>query len=255
MFNNNFATMQSGPYGLGRVDSFHMVPASNPMPYSSAPFPYSPVPVGMPMNKSPYASTDVTTVSPLQTTFDAVPSYGPYMEYENEPQSAISSQSSFVMLGMPSGPGSRKRSSAESREESESDASPDKNPSAARRRKSSPLTDTARERYLEKNRRAATKCRSKQKKQQEDLVENARDAEKRNKLLRAEVHILKEDMRELMQVVGEHSHCPDNRLRMYVQREADRLAVGAPRSPDIGRASVRSSDSSRGGSKSTQSSD
>ncbi|KAF2108832.1 hypothetical protein BDV96DRAFT_455819, partial [Lophiotrema nucula] len=100
-------------------------------------------------------------------------------------------------------------------------------PSTARRRKSSLSNDSAsaRERYLEKNRRAATKCRSKQKKQQEELVENARDAERKNKILRAEVAILKEDMRELMQVVGEHSHCTDNRLRMYVQREADRLAT------------------------------
>ena len=84
---------------------------------------------------------------------------------------------------------------------------------------------SARAVYLEKNRKAASKCRTKQKMQQEDLVETARDFERKNKQLRAEVDFLKADMRELMDMVGKHAGCPDKRLQTYVQHEADRLVA------------------------------
>lgn len=61
--------------------------------------------------------------------------------------------------------------------------------------------------------------------QQEELVEHARAAERRNKQLRAEVDYLRGGMRELMEMVGQHSKCPDGRLRDYVQQKADRLAT------------------------------
>ncbi|KAL6703390.1 hypothetical protein ACN47E_009732 [Coniothyrium glycines] len=83
---------------------------------------------------------------------------------------------------------------------------------------------SARSIYLEKNRKAASKCRSKQKMQQEELVETARDTERRNRELKAEVEYLQNGMRDLMEIVGQHAQCPDGRLRSYVQREADRLA-------------------------------
>lgn len=88
---------------------------------------------------------------------------------------------------------------------------------------------SARAIYLEKNRKAASKCRSKQKRQQEELVEAARDVERRNKKLKAEVESLKSGMRDLMELVGQHTNCPDARLKLYLQREADRLAVGGRR--------------------------
>jgi hypothetical protein len=85
---------------------------------------------------------------------------------------------------------------------------------------------SARAVYLEKNRKAASKCRSKQKRQQEELVETARDVKRRNMILKAEVAILKSRKQDLMQLIGQHTKCPDTRLRLYLQREADRLAVG-----------------------------
>lgn len=97
---------------------------------------------------------------------------------------------------------------------------------------------SARAVYLEKNRHAASKCRTKQKRQQEDLVDAARDMERKNKVLKSEVEILKSDLRDLMELVGKHNECPDGRLRRYLQLEADRLsqcgsrnAGGEPLSP------------------------
>ncbi|KAK7178781.1 hypothetical protein DPSP01_013547 [Paraphaeosphaeria sporulosa] len=110
----------------------------------------------------------------------------------------------------------------------------------ARRRRSSDKAEpgSARAVYLEKNRHAASKCRTKQKRQQEDLVETARDAERKNKVLKSEVELLKSDLRGLMELVGQHHECPDGRLRTYLQLEADRLSqrgnrstVGELRSP------------------------
>lgn len=98
--------------------------------------------------------------------------------------------------------------------------------SAGRRRKSEYAEPgSARAVYLEKNRKAASKCRNKQKREQDDLVEMARNVERRNKVLKAEVELLKAGMRELMDVVATHNQCPDTRLKLYVQREANRLAA------------------------------
>ena len=90
-------------------------------------------------------------------------------------------------------------------------------------------SDSARAVYLEKNRKAASKCRNKQKQQQEELVETARDVKRRNKILKAEVAILKGEMQGLMQLVSQHTKCPDTRLRLYLQRKTDQLAAGGQR--------------------------
>jgi hypothetical protein len=97
--------------------------------------------------------------------------------------------------------------------------------------------------YLEKNRKAANKCRSKQKQQQDELVETARDVERRNKILKAETEILKSGMRDLMEVVSKHTECPDARLKLYLQREADRLVCQSGQSTLLTPCSKRSSSS------------
>ncbi|CAO2653471.1 Nn.00g028820.m01.CDS01 [Neocucurbitaria sp. VM-36] len=110
--------------------------------------------------------------------------------------------------------------------------SPDSTHSTAGRRRKSEYAEpgSARAIYLAKNRKAASKCRGKQKKHQEELVELARDVERKNKALRAEVDLLKGGIRDLMGIVAQHSDCSDKRLTAYVQREADRLAAGVMRS-------------------------
>ncbi|KAF2870541.1 hypothetical protein BDV95DRAFT_63232 [Massariosphaeria phaeospora] len=124
-------------------------------------------------------------------------------------------------------PPSRKRSLDEMIEDSSTIKPNSGQSSATRRRLSEPVEGpSARSVYLEKNRKAASKCRNKQKKQQEDLVEKARDGERRNKVLKAERELLRMTVRELMEIVATHSQCPDDRLKRYVQREANRLARG-----------------------------
>lgn len=90
---------------------------------------------------------------------------------------------------------------------------------------------SARAIYLEKNRKAASKCRTKQKRQHDNLVETAQEAERKNKVLKVEVELLKSDLRDLMELVERHNECPDGRLRKNVQRKADRLSARGDQGP------------------------
>lgn len=93
---------------------------------------------------------------------------------------------------------------------------------------------SARAIYLEKNRKAASKCRNKQRKQQEQLVENARIAERQHRILKAEVQMLENELRQVMSEATRHADCSDKRLYTYIQRKADRLAAGIAKSPSAG---------------------
>jgi cyclic AMP-dependent transcription factor ATF-2 len=157
------------------------------------------------------------TISPLQTHFDP-----------DQTSPSFDSTNVHMPIKYENPDNSRQALYSSSSDTSNDSHSPkSKLTTGGRRRKSEDVeTGSARAIYLEKNRKAASKCRNKQKRQQEDLVEEAREVERRNRLLKAEVEMLRAGMRELMDHVAQHTDCPDSRLQMYVQREADRLATG-----------------------------
>jgi hypothetical protein len=86
---------------------------------------------------------------------------------------------------------------------------------------------SARAIYLDKNRKAAKKCRSKQRQHEEDLVELARNVERKNKVLKVEAAILRDSKQGLLNMVAQHVDCPNSRIAVYLQREADRAAFEA----------------------------
>jgi hypothetical protein len=175
---------------------------------------------------------DAATIAPQQMRFEPDESSpASYASSTFDPRHSMSSQQSALNRGSISSQTSHEPQSPTTTQHS-----------AGRRRKIEHVEpDSARATYLEKNRRAASKCRTKQKRQQEDLVEQARDFERRNKILKAEVAMLQENVRGLMEIVGQHTDCPDTRLKQYVQREADRLATGSPRVPPLSHPSERMS--------------
>ncbi|KAF9693116.1 hypothetical protein EKO04_008780 [Ascochyta lentis] len=171
------------------------------------------------------------TISPLDTRFDldhASPSSD--SKFSTDRQSSRAGSSNFMTFteNTDSSPSKRRCDSLQSNFAAHSPIIPQ---AQVGRRRGSEYAEpgSARAVYLEKNRKAASKCRSKQKRQQEELVETARDVERRNKILKAEVEFLKSGIQDLMQLVGQHTNCPDSRLKLYLQREADRLAVGGQR--------------------------
>ncbi|KAF2996894.1 hypothetical protein E8E13_005433 [Curvularia kusanoi] len=175
------------------------------------------------------SSYDPETISPLNTGFpidqispNSKLSYNDNLSaFDSSPLATFAHDSDSALL-------KRRRDSQQAFLESHSSA--DTQAKTGRRRGSEYAEPgSARAIYLEKNRKAASKCRSKQKRQQDDLVEAARNAERKNKILKAEVEMLRSGVRDLMGLVGEHTGCPDTRLQLYVQREADRLAAGSQR--------------------------
>jgi cyclic AMP-dependent transcription factor ATF-2 len=182
---------------------------------------------------------NAATISPLETGFDvdhASPSSDSKLSFDSHMQNSV--PLSFTPLPNEADPSSSKRR-CDSLQSTFEAQSPNMGPFQVGRRRGSEYAEpgSARAVYLEKNRKAASKCRSKQKRQQEELVQTARDVERRNKILKAEVELLRGGMRDLMELVGQHSECPDTRLKLYVQREADRLAIGGQRNAHSSRMS------------------
>ncbi|KAF2201959.1 hypothetical protein GQ43DRAFT_13711 [Delitschia confertaspora ATCC 74209] len=94
----------------------------------------------------------------------------------------------------------------------------------SQRRKTVPTDDPGRAKYLEKNRLAASRCRTKQKQKTEELVQLSKNHERRNLYLKTEVEMLKATKAALMELVHQHSECPDDRIQNYVQSIADKLS-------------------------------
>ena len=106
------------------------------------------------------------------------------------------------------------------------EGSPEARQVASGRRRKSEYAEpgSARAIYLEKNRKAASKCRNKQKQEQEQLVQRARDEERKNRILKKEVELLQAELRDIKGLLGHHANCPDRRIAAYLQMQADRLA-------------------------------
>lgn len=174
---------------------------------------------------------DSATISSMDTRFDvdhAPPGSDIRMSLDGQMHEIVpSNYATFVNKADPSSTKSR-CDSLQSNFESYSPTTP-QTQSGRRRGSESAEPGSARAIYLEKNRKAASKCRSRQKRQQEELVEKARDMQRRNKILKAEIEVLQDSMRIIMELVGQHSDCPNARLKLYVQRKADRLATGGAR--------------------------
>jgi hypothetical protein len=186
----------------------------------------------------------LATISPLQTSFDPNRMhFDPNQNFYSHPHSTISQHPTVFQRGFTPINLSRydRRYSAETSIKRELTEDELNSAGPSKRRKSMPVEPgSERATYLEKNRQAASKCRTKQRRQQEQLIINAREVERMNKILHHEVDRLKAEMRSLMGYVAMHNDCPDQRLRMYIQREADKIAAGVSSFPSARPQSIAS---------------
>ncbi|KAF2204341.1 hypothetical protein GQ43DRAFT_469139 [Delitschia confertaspora ATCC 74209] len=83
--------------------------------------------------------------------------------------------------------------------------------------------DAVRARYLEKNRLAASRCRTKQKQKIEELVQTSKQHERRNLCLKAEEEGLRGERSFLLELAQQHVDCGCDRIHNYMQRIADDL--------------------------------
>jgi cyclic AMP-dependent transcription factor ATF-2 len=204
-------TMQAPSDGLNYaiLASLHFTPSALYLPHAT----FTP-------------SNAPTSNSPLQTRFDSACLTNTNSSVDSYTNSAASS--SFDSWGEEVGKDSlarkRRHHNATTQAEDASAIAP-RRKMGRRPKDGNAEPGSERAIYLEKNRKAASKCRNKQKVQQDELVETARNFERKNKALKLEVQLLEADMRCLMEIVGTHRACSDQRLQTYVQHEADRLAA------------------------------
>ncbi|KAF2723651.1 hypothetical protein K431DRAFT_301552 [Polychaeton citri CBS 116435] len=81
-------------------------------------------------------------------------------------------------------------------------------------------TDEKKEKYREKNRAAAAKCRAKKKESTDNLEDVHRAFSARSKLLRREEQQLREELLQLKSKALQHTHCSCGQIHQYNARQA-----------------------------------
>ncbi|KAI0881040.1 uncharacterized protein GGS22DRAFT_197128 [Annulohypoxylon maeteangense] len=84
-----------------------------------------------------------------------------------------------------------------------------------------------RDRFLEKNRVAATKCRQKKKEWVSDLEETRFGLESQNNHLQMEYSSLRNEITQIKSQLMEHASCNDPNIDKWIENEAKRFVVGA----------------------------
>ncbi|KAI1215093.1 uncharacterized protein F4807DRAFT_405869 [Annulohypoxylon truncatum] len=84
-----------------------------------------------------------------------------------------------------------------------------------------------RNRFLEKNRVAATKCRQKKKEWVSDLEETRFGLESQNNHLQMEYSSLRNEITQIKSQLMEHAGCNDPNIDKWIENEAKRFVVGA----------------------------
>ncbi|KAI2463423.1 hypothetical protein F4781DRAFT_437437 [Annulohypoxylon bovei var. microspora] len=84
-----------------------------------------------------------------------------------------------------------------------------------------------RNRFLEKNRVAATKCRQKKKEWVSDLEETRFGLESQNNHLQMEYSSLRNEITQIKSQLMEHAGCNDHNIDKWIENEAKRFVVGA----------------------------
>jgi hypothetical protein len=187
------------------------------------------LPTSSSIPESSFRPQEMTTVSPSQTYYDTenpLPSSKTSLcsqrlaESSEEPNPTITEVEQGTVL--------TQAQYEDVQDASEMPLPTKKHRKGGRKRSSEPVEPgSARSIYLDKNRKAASKCRRKQKEHEEDLVELARNVERKNKVLKVEAAILRDSKQELLHMVAQHVNCPNSRMGAYLQREADRIAFEA----------------------------
>ncbi|KAI0381820.1 hypothetical protein F5Y04DRAFT_280469 [Hypomontagnella monticulosa] len=112
--------------------------------------------------------------------------------------------------------------------------SPDSSPTRKRHRKQQETGETThgaesskRNRFLERNRVAATKCRQKKKEWVSDLEETRFGLESQHSHLQMEYSSLKNEITQIKSQLMEHASCNDANIDKWIENEAKKFVLGA----------------------------
>jgi hypothetical protein len=93
--------------------------------------------------------------------------------------------------------------------------------------------DANRSKFLERNRKAASKCREKKKQWMQDLEDAKPDLEKRHRILQDGFSALVKEVSQLKNQLMLHSGCHDANIDKWIEREARRFVHGSNNPPQV----------------------
>ncbi|KAI0133177.1 hypothetical protein F4776DRAFT_664348 [Hypoxylon sp. NC0597] len=89
------------------------------------------------------------------------------------------------------------------------------------------IESTKRNRFLERNRAAATKCRQKKKEWVSDLEETRFGLESQHNHLQMEYSSLRNEITQIKSQLMEHASCNDSNINKWIENEAKKFVLGA----------------------------
>jgi len=160
--------------------------------------------------------------------------HGQYTPLDDQSPQSDELSSPAMTSGVPikQEPGEVSQTSLPKRKRSSVDAS---QPSQKRRRSrkssaetdsSAPVEDDKRNKFLERNRVAASKCRQKKKEWTQNLEVQARELQANKNQLQLLVSSLKDEVMWLKNEMLKHNNCGCHHIREYLSREAESIATG-----------------------------
>jgi len=96
------------------------------------------------------------------------------------------------------------------------------------------VKEAKRQKFLERNRIAASKCRRKKKQWTQNLEDTAREVQTTSKSLLKQVAVLRDELLYLKDELLKHDGCSCERIKQYLMNEATRVVEGSSASAGIG---------------------
>ena len=103
------------------------------------------------------------------------------------------------------------------------------------------VREAKRQKFLERNRIAASKCRRKKKQWTQDLEDTAREVQNTSKNLLKQVAVLRDELLYLKDELLKHDGCSCERIKQYLMNEATRVVEGTSASAGISNAATAKS--------------
>ncbi|PWW79483.1 hypothetical protein C7212DRAFT_168962 [Tuber magnatum] len=111
--------------------------------------------------------------------------------------------------------------------------------------------EAKRQKFLERNRIAASKCRRKKKQWTQNLEDTAREVQAASKKLNKQVSVLRDELLHLKGELLKHNGCSCERIKQYLMNEATRVVEGSSASASANNAATASATANSSSSNNT----
>ena len=189
------------------------VPAELPSPQAAAPTVSEDKQKDLPPSKSANAAAEPASTPPSPTTASA-PKIRKRTRKSKPSAKLLAAQAAAAAQA------ASKTSSAKEQKEK-----------STKEKEKVPKEEDKRDKFLERNRIAASKCRQKRKEWMHNLEEQKQEMENVHWQLQQECHMLIAEVSKLKNMIMEHAHCHDERVDRWIESEARRIVGSSVAGP------------------------